>query len=701
VEIMTEAIRGTRRLLVAAALAVWGVAVAGQSNAGSLSRAAPDAAATRVLRFPPNQCIGSLYVEDPCLGSEYLELGRDQSLPLGLDPERVALGGDWDFVGLAQGAVPVPVDRNVQLAVSLKPRGRDAARLSASARRHLRNRLRVAPEDLSGLSELEPDDLHELCVYSLVRRDDADDHIIEPICRLTGLEILSLSQTGVTGRGMERLTSLRSLRALVLSQEFSVRDAGLAPLKDLPGLEYLDCATAATDAGLKHMARLPRLRWLRLRMGKIRGPGLAELAGVPSLERLSLWGTTGLTDNHVRYLEGLTRLKSLTLWGTDSPLSDATLASIAKLSSLEELYFIRIVTRFTNAGVAHLKNLRRLRHVSFGSSRIGADGLRHLATLPRLESIDGVALSTDSIEALASLENLKSLRIGMMMPRIGAAVPQEDLSGLARLRSLEELSIPDGRWTEDELVVLESLPNLRRLQVASTDVTDRTMATIGKLKRLECLNLGMTRVTKRGLNQLNGLTNLRTLHVLAYSTEESIVDEVPLNLSALTNLKTLWLTRFALVDSDLASMASMRQLEWLRLSGTFTETGLVYLKDLGNLKNLSVSEITCSTGDGLARMAGLTGLRDLKLTGRVTDAALARLAPLPSLWSLTVHTGESVRPQTIAQLKQVLPVIDFIHIEKPPQIGPPRIKIKDSPEQAQPDRSRVNRLRPRSSRRRR
>jgi Leucine-rich repeat (LRR) protein len=698
---MNEQVQATRRFLIAVTLVVWALAAGRQVDAGLFAVAKPGPATTRVLHFPPNQCMGSLYVEDPCLGSEYLELGRDLSLPLGLDPERVALGGDWDFMARARGAVPVPADRNVQLAVSLKPRGRDAARLSPSARRHLRDRLRVDPEDLSGLSALTPDDLHELRVYSLVRRDDADDRIIGPICRLTGLEVLSLSQTGVTGRGMERLTSLRSLRALVLSQEFSVGDAGLVSLKDQSGLEYLDCATGATDAGLKHLGRLPRLRWLRLRMGRIRGPGLAELAGVPTLERLSLWGTTGLTDNHVRYLEGLTRLKSLTLWGTDSPLSDATLASIGKLNSLEELYFIRIMTRFTAAGVAHLKKLSNLRHVSFGFSQIGADGLRHLAALPRLESIHDVALSTDSIEALASLENLKSLRIGMLMPPIGAAVPQEDLSGLARLSSLEELSIGGGRWTEDELVVLESLPNLRRLHISGRDVTDRTMPTIGKLNQLEYLNLGTTRVTKRGVNQLSGLTNLRTLDVGVYSRDASTVDEVPLNLSTLTGLKTLELTGFALRDVDLASMANMRQLEWLRLSGTFTEEGLVYLKDLGSLKNLSVSGITCSTGEGLSRLAGLTGLRDLRLTGRVTAAALARLAPLPSLTSLTVHTDESIRPQTVAHLRHVLPVIDLMRIERPRQTGPPRVKTKGSPGQAQPNRARVNRQRPQPSQRRR
>jgi hypothetical protein len=673
----------------------------GQVEAGLFAVAKPGPMATHVLRFPPDQCMGRLSVEDPCLGSEYLELGRDLSLPMGLDPERVALGGDWDFAGLARGAAPVPGNRNVRLTVLLRPSRRDAARMPGPMRRVFRNRLRADPENLFGLSELEPDDLYSLQVHSLVRREDADDRIVEPICRLTGLEILELSRTGVTASGIKRLTSLRSLRALVLSHEILVSDAGLASLKDLPALEYLDCDTGTTDHGLEHLARLPRLRWLRLRMGRIHGPGLARLANAPHLERLCLWGTEGLTDRHVRYLEGLNQLKSLTLWGSGSSMSDATLGPIGKLSGLEELYFIRVATRFTDAGVAHLRGLKNLRHTRFGLFQVGADGLRHLAELPRLESIDGVALSAESIEVLASIENLRALRIGMLMPPLGAPVPQEDLSGLGRLRGLEELDLGGGRWSEDELVLLESLPNLRRLRLKSTDVTDRTMAVIGKLERLEDLHLGMTHVTKRGLNQLSGLTSLRTLDVSMYPKGGPTVDEVPLNLSALTGLKTLELTGMALQDADLASLANMRELEWLTLTGTFTEHGLAYLRNLDNLKNLTVSEITCSTGDGLAGLAGMTGLRDLKLTGRVEDAALAQLASLPSLWSLTVQTEEPLRPQTIAQLRRRLPTMDFLHIEAPPRFGPPRIKINDSPRTRQPNRSRTTRRQPPASRRRR
>ena len=60
-------------------------------------------AATKVLHFPADQYVGSLSVEDPCLGSGYRETGRDLSHPLAFDPKRVCLSGDWDLFGCGPG----------------------------------------------------------------------------------------------------------------------------------------------------------------------------------------------------------------------------------------------------------------------------------------------------------------------------------------------------------------------------------------------------------------------------------------------------------------------------------------------------------------------------------------------------------------------------------------------------------------------
>lgn len=342
----------------------------------SIENLAP--AATKVLHFPKDQALGVLSIEDRAHGSEYSQHNFDPSLPWAMDAKLLDLDTAWEPLGVARGEVTVPAGQDLALRIQLK------ARPSELIHPNLQDRCFADPDDLTGLSGLEPNDLGMLFVSSLGERAYADERVIKPLSRFTGLKMLRLSRTGVTDKGTEYLRSLRSLRSLQL-MEPRVGDAGLAALKYLPALEYVDLYTATGDAGLKYLGQLPNLRWLRIRMGHIAGPGLAELANLPRLERLSLWGSGwGLTDQHIRYLESLTRLKSLTLWGTnDPPLTDASLASISKLAGLEELYFVRIATRFTSAGVAHLKGLKNLKTVDFGS-RIDPASLQHLAAIPNL-----------------------------------------------------------------------------------------------------------------------------------------------------------------------------------------------------------------------------------------------------------------------------------------------------------------------------
>jgi len=632
-------------------------------------------ATTKVLHFSQDQCMGRLFVKDPSIGSSYLELGRDLSLPLGLDPERLALGGDLDFVGLARGDVVVSAGRNIHLITVLRTKREDFAQLAQGSRMFLRNRFSSDPDDLSGLSGLGPNDLSSITVTSLAPMTHVAERVLEPLSRLTGLQMLCLSGTGVTS--MEQLRKLRSLKALKL-QEGRTTVRGLAVLRDLPALEYLDLDTGPTDVDLKYIGQLPNLRWLRIRTGKIYGPGLAELANLPCLERLCLWGTSPISDRHIKYMEGLTQLKSLTLWGgTCNSLTDASLASIGKLKNLEELYFIRTIPRFTLAGAARLKDLKNLKKVDFGHAWSGREGMyygdevvRQLTALPNLESIKGLSyLSSEGMKTLARFRNLKCLHVSLKDHQQGYRGPT-GVSHLSGLDSLEELFLTAfGQSLSDlDMTHLECLKYLKYLSVFGSikgrSVTDRGMASISKLGQLEHLNLMMTGLTKNGLNQLSGLTNLQTLNVTVMADPDAMrtADEVRLDLSALTNLRKLSLSGLSLQDADLVSLAGLHHLESLNLGDTFTEEGLWRLRDLSELKRLSISGISCVAGDRLGDLGGLTKLEDLVLRGRITNAALGRLASLPSIWSLRVETDEPIRPETVTRLKKAMPGITYIPV---------------------------------------
>ena len=694
-------------------LVTWGLVTGLQADEITLLTPNLPPAATRVLSFPSGQCTGNLYLEP-------------ESSPI-WDPKCVRLNGEWEHHGAAQGDVRVPEDRNIKLIVRLALSPRESAKLRTqnpqAHQQTIADRARKDPDDLSGLSGLDPNDLLWLSVSTeMYLRTGANPRIFEPIRHLTGLRILTLSSTGITDEGLEHLRSLRSLRALELTQA-SISNRGLAVLMDLPALEYLGLNTGVTDAGLRQVAQHPNLRWLRIADVNIWGPGLAELAKLPRLERLCIHGSSPISDRHIKYLEGLTQLKSLTLWGSAcNTLTDASLASIGKLKNLEELHFIRTMPRFTVAGAAHLKKLKNLKKIAFAQimwsgyagEYYGDEVVRQLApNLPNLESLTGISyLTAEGMKTLARFRNLKCLQVGLKNHILGYDGPT-GLSHLAGLGSLEELHIYNqDSLSEADLACLETLGRLKELNIGSRHLTDRDLASISKLDQLESLSFsvlggpGASKISKSGLNQLNSLSNLHYLKVNAWgnAAKTDPANGVTLDLSGLKKIKEMYLSgRLQLQDSDLAFLEHLPLLENLAIQPIqpeFPLTGafLRHLRELPELNRLYVSGLSGCTGEDLAHLNGLPKLRSLTLIGDITNTALASLTGPLSLESLRVETDEPVRKQTVTDLAKSHPVIEYIHINELPKV---QTRPVSTPKRTRVSRPRTNQRAPANRRRRR
>ena len=181
-------------------LVISGLVAALQADEFTLLTPKQPPAATKILSFPSGERIGSLYLEP--------ESGPDW------DDVRLRLPYTWEDFGIAEGDVHVPQDRNIQLHVRLAISPQENARLLAQIPRKHKVfeacRMRSDPHDLSGLSELDPNDLFWLRVFSMMdQRTGTDPRMFEPIGRLMGLRMLSLCETGVTDKGLEHLRSLR------------------------------------------------------------------------------------------------------------------------------------------------------------------------------------------------------------------------------------------------------------------------------------------------------------------------------------------------------------------------------------------------------------------------------------------------------------------------------------------------------------
>jgi hypothetical protein len=159
---------------------------------------------TRIVRFPPEQNCGSLFIR------------KASSLDF----------RDWQRIGIARGAKEIFINTSLRLDLKV-----DTGMSTAF------------------LSELQPDDLQALFLYN------CDDRILSQIVHLTGLEELYLSDTAVTDQGLALLRPLVSLQRISIYHT-AIGDEGILNLSLLPGLKWLTCSgTDATEEGFNLFRR--------------------------------------------------------------------------------------------------------------------------------------------------------------------------------------------------------------------------------------------------------------------------------------------------------------------------------------------------------------------------------------------------------------------------------------------------------------
>eukprot|EP00887_Chlorella_sp_A99_P000320 scaffold13.g320.t1 len=264
----------------------------------------------------------------------------------------------------------------------------------------------------------------------------ADAATLLPLLALQQLEELTLQGFRIDGGGATALGRLTRVRALALAG-CSLEEcppgglpALLAPLRRLCTLGvsgHLRGAGPTADA-LDGLSRLSTLTAVALGGGVLVDDATCrQLAALPALASLELCraaqdanSALTVTDAGVAsFAQFSARLVRLLLRG-HSGISDAGLASIARLTSLEHLD-VRLhswdarpppLPGISDDGVACLTSLRRLRSLGLGWCRLGEAGCAALAGLPllsRLELDSCASLGDAGLFRLARLPRLAHL----------------------------------------------------------------------------------------------------------------------------------------------------------------------------------------------------------------------------------------------------------------------------------------------------
>jgi internalin A len=424
------------------------------------------------------------------------------------------------------------------------------------------------------------------------------------LAELKHIESLFLIGFDLKQTHLKALAKAPSLRNVTF-QSCTLDAQALAVLAEFPKLEKLSISDTRVGQQAPwrletaaHLAKLSKLRHLRLQNCGAGADAIAKIGNIPGLQSLTLHDQLTPDQSHIEF---------------------------HKLANLEKLAMSRPATDELFPRLAKLKNLRAL---DLGQSQVTGRGLKLLAGNEHLQELQlwDLPITDTTIEEIAGLKSLRKLNLHSQSS--SGQLTDKSAASLAKLGELRHLSLSGHRKITDAAITqLAGLTKLEMLSLNDTGITDASMATIGNFENLQTLWLGKTGVGDAGLKHLAKLKQLRFL----------------------------WLKDTKVTDAGLAELAPFMRLDYLNLVNlSVSDKGLVHLRPLTKLEALVLSGTTV-TDDGMKHLKALQHLEILVLFDTaITDKALQELTGLQSLHSLAVPSKQ-ISAGAITQFQQAVP----------------------------------------------
>jgi hypothetical protein len=290
------------------------------------------------------------------------------------------------------------------------------------------------------------------------------------------------------------------------------------------------------------------------------------------------------------------------------------------------------------------------------------------------------AIDTSWITALGGkIERDSSGRIVAVNLR-GAWISDVEMIDLARLPDLERLDLSHTRITDEGMLNLKSAPKIRDLKLFYSEwITDQGLTAIKVWKQLRRLDVRGTRISDGTLEIVGHMPQLEALDIAHTEVTDVGLDQ----LITLTNLKELSLGRGRLSNAGLVMLRMLPQLTYLDLSGARptppdnpqgrgAAAGIPEetLKAIAGLQELRVLYLGFSaiTVGGLHTLNSLDRVERLGLQGcsRIDDAALAELIQWKGLKSLDLQET-AVTEKGIEAFRKARPTVGILSGGVPPR----------------------------------
>lgn len=395
---------------------------------------------------------------------------------------------------------------------------------------------------------------------------------IRHLVSISTLQILRISETGVTADGIKLLSSLTTLFVLDLGG-LPVTDTALSSLQALTKLEYLDLwGSNISNKGATVLQKFPKLKFL--------GLAWTNVTILPNLSSLECLNLSNCTINSV--LQGNGNKAHL----TKLICSGATFTNEAEAF----LYFNTCFLSFLDVS---------------NSSLNGFYFLHHFKAMEYLD-LSSSMIGDDSIEAVASIGAiLRNLNLGKTrVTSAGVAIL------VGHVPKLENLSLSHTLVDDLAMSYIGMMPSLKLVDLNNTIINGfihqdgaepnliSSLTALHSLKGLESLNLECANIKDAAVDPLSNFQELRLLSLKS----PSLTDISLYHLSSLPKIRNLGIRDAVLTDSGLFSFRPPATLEMLDLRGCWllTEDAILSFRKRHPLIELRHEHVV-STSDQTAR----------------------------------------------------------------------------------------------------
>ena len=255
----------------------------------------------------------------------------------------------------------------------------------------------------------------------------------------------------------------------------------------------------------------------------------------------------------------------------------------------------------------------------YPSRRITPKYIKHLEGLHSLQSLWVGDCTNEEIKLIQTSFDLKRLHV------ISRQLTDVGMGSICEMTSLEKLDLSVHNVADAGLAKLGNLKNLRSLTLATGLATDDTMKVLVGLEHLETLRLVEPAITDLGLEHLSKIGSLKHLDLCCVYRQGGAGVGPDMELTVAPQKVT---------DAGMVHIAKLGNLEFLALTNTRIGPGLFHIGKLGKLKELILDKTDVSNDD-LGHLLNLNNLERLSLIQtHVSNKGVAPFKEMKSLRSL-------------------------------------------------------------------